>query len=91
MADQERIVAVAIDLDGLVVSLAAPARHHNVFARLSNVVSSAVDYTHMLRQGFLTSGGRFVDRYAAAVIAKAAGQVRGGEPIATCLTSEDLW
>jgi len=39
-------------------------------------------------QGFLTSEGRFVDRYDAAVLAFEAGQT---EILKSCLSSEDLW
>lgn len=39
-------------------------------------------------QGFLTSEGRFVDRYDAAAIAFGAGQTA---TLKGCLSSEDLW
>lgn len=39
-------------------------------------------------QGFITSTGRFVDRYEAAEVAIRAGQVTSH---VSCLSSEDVW
>lgn len=89
----ERIVAVACRFVGpltdspagritLTASLPAPARHHDILWGLGRVQPQD--------QGFLTDRGRFVDRAAAAEIARAAGQAQAliAPPH---LYSEDLW
>jgi hypothetical protein len=90
----ERIVAAAIQYDGLVFSMAPPARHCHVM-RGMHAVGLMKDVTvDMLReQGFLTSLGRYVSREEGADLALAAGQLvgrtkTGGE---RTLYSEDLW
>lgn len=89
----ERIVAAAVWTRGVAVSLAAPARHHNIIHALFNVgLHQRGDDV----EGFLTSIGRFVCRYEALSIALAREQVtpRGHERLANgmqCLFSEDVW
>lgn len=42
-------------------------------------------------EGFITNRDRFVSRYEAAVIAKAANQIISDDFNGTCLYSEDVW
>ena len=93
----EIIVAAAIRVDGILVegyapykvvlSVPRPGRHHHVGWFLG---THGVEHHD---QGFLTSSGRFVDRYEAYAIAEAAGQilVKTGSPRVPTLYSEDLW
>ena len=64
-------------------------RHHNCFttvAMLRGIISKRNTKDEV--QGFLTNENRFVDRYEAAKIALASGQIK--EPIEK-LFSEDVW
>jgi len=89
----EVIVAAAIrHPDGELYALPAPNRHHHVIwmmhednGRNGESSENAAD------QGFLTSYGRFVDRYEGGQIAKAAGQIKVKTGPEHCLFSEDLW
>ena len=85
----ERVVAAAICMkkSGLVISLPAPARHHNVTIA---TVGLGLDIIGEHEQGFLTSEGRFVRRAQARAIATKAGQLTG-EPLSNVFTSEELW
>lgn len=85
----ERIVAAAMQYEGVTLSLPQPARH-------AQVMHSAVYFMTDVQiaaacQGFITSEGRFVNRVQARQIAFMAGQ----EPKSTGgdrdLYSEDLW
>ncbi len=86
----ERIVAAAIQIENITISLPQPARHGHVLA-------CAVDYLSVEPgvgvQGFLTSEGRFVNRIQARQIAHIAGQnpTYSGNPQSPELFSEDLW
>lgn len=90
MGDQERIVAAAIQLAGVTISLPRPARHAQVLW-----CAMDMDLDHFAAcQGFLTSEGRFVNRIQAKHIAHIAGQEQmrpDSERHATQLFSEDLW
>lgn len=90
---KERIIAAAIQVEGMTLSLPLPARH-------GQVISAA----HAMRlpefmimpacQGFLTSTGRFVNRVQAKQIAHMAGQPQlrpESERHDRDLFSEDLW
>lgn len=89
----ERIVAAAIQIEGMTISLPQPARHGHVHM--------ACDAAHIPRevylggtQGFLTSTGRFVNRVMAKHIAHRAGQQQmrpEKERSHRDLYSEDLW
>lgn len=71
----EIIVAAAIQIDGLTMSLPRPARHVHVLRLAVN--RSGEDSNVLIgreKQGFLTSAGRFVGRVEAKRIALAAGQ-----------------
>lgn len=80
-----RIVSAAIINDlGVIFSLPAPKRHHNII----NLLGAPMG----MRQGFLTSEGHFVSREEALKIARDANQIVarcGGDD--TQLFSENLW
>jgi len=78
-----KIIAAAIYQDGVIYSVPAPGRHHDVMVALRSL-------DRPYEQGFLTSTGLFVRRKLAALIAKEAGQItepKWGDQ----LYSEDLW
>ena len=86
----EHIVAAAIQIDGLTLSLPQPARHGQVMhsAEIAGVPTYLINCG---TQGFLTSTGRFVNRVMARHIAHRADQnpkSTGGD---VELFSEDLW
>ena len=90
--DKRKIVAAALRTKaGLVVSLPAPARHHNI---IFYMISEGYIKDEVLASdhGFLTNDGGWVRRQLALRIAKEAGQLLA-EPIAphAGLFSEDLW
>ena len=89
-APGETIVAAAVYYDGLIYSIEAPARHFHI---LHAMVEKDVDdeATHPRYQGFVTNTGRFVDRYEAAKIARAANQLIRQPTPKDMLTSEDVW
>jgi hypothetical protein len=85
----ERIVAAACHYDGLIFSLAQPARHCHVLRSMLIAGLPEKDYA----QGFVTSLGRYVSREEAVSIAYVSGQMQGRtktEP-SYRLFSEDLW
>jgi len=84
----ETIVCAAVLLDGVIWQLPRPARHHHILWALDQVLPGRAIEAH--NQGFMTSGGNYVDREAAAEIALAAAQV-GTLHAPPCLYSEDLW
>lgn len=73
-----------MSLDGVIHSLPAPARHHDILNTHKTLA--------MGQQGFLTNEGRFVTRMEARCIAEQAGQMMrrvGGDD--SRLFSENLW
>lgn len=85
----ERIIAAAIQYQGVALSLPKPARHAQVMHCAEQflpeyAVPAAV-------QGFVTSHGRFVNRVQARQIAYVAGQNPGTTGGHRDLFSEDLW
>lgn len=85
-----RVVAAAVlTSDGLIHSLPAPARHHNVVHRLAEVF----DHPSMDsdEQGFLLSDGTFCRRRAAKIVARNAGQLLERASDLAELFSEDVW
>ena len=89
---KERIIAAAIQIEGVTVSLPLPARHGQVLHAALNMHLP----DHMVTtacQGFLTSTGRFVNRVQAKQIAHMAGQpqMRPESERTKDLYSEDLW
>ena len=99
----ESIVAVAFRLpDGLVLTLPAPNRHHNIIgavdalqipreAKMQLVLSADGEGERLVDQGFLTSAGRYVTREEAMPIARGQGQLIGKPPVPHMLFSEDVW
>jgi hypothetical protein len=87
---KERIVAAAIQCDGLTISLPKPARHCHVLWTALQMMDE--DLVHQSTQGFLTSEGRFVTRIEAKFIAHRAGQkIIRENPHETDAFSEDFW
>jgi hypothetical protein len=83
-----KIVCVAIksEVDGTIISIPRPARHHDVIRLMVQL-----KYPRPIKgeQGFLTNAGEFVNRIEAKDIAFSSGQITSS--IAFTLTSEDLW
>ena len=87
----EKIVAVAFNWNGLIISMPSPARNHHVIA---NMFQSKLpkEISFIKNQGFITNTGRFVNRKEAFHIAKEANQmIADNLGSAECLISEDLW
>lgn len=94
----ERIEAAAVMEKGeLVCFVPRPGRHHDVLRRMAR---AGFPIPIVGTQGFITSAGRFVDRYEARKIAEAAGQIiagridKDGIPYKADhpqLFSEDVW
>ena len=85
----ETILCAAILHGGLIHSVPRPERHHHVIQRMKE---NGLGPHAMLEQGFLTSTGRFVDRYEGMIIAKNSGAFLGkNTPEREDLFSEDLW
>ena len=90
---KERIIAAAIQVEGMTLSLPLPARHGQVLQAALNMHLPDYMVTPAC-QGFLTSTGRFVNRVQAKQIAHMAGQPQlrpEGERHDRDLFSEDLW
>jgi hypothetical protein len=89
----EKIVGAAIrDESGTVHAVAPPGRHHDVIRFM--VSTGYGERVHTGEQGFITSGGEFLAREPALVLALASGQVREDTrpvPGLDELFSEDLW
>lgn len=85
----EKITNAAIIWRGQVIALPRPARHHTIMKAIADTIPTD-EWPVQGEQGFMTSGGRFVGREAAATIALAACQC--SQLIAgPRLFSEDLW
>lgn len=100
------IVAAAVKIGQVVLSMPAPKRHHDVLRGLHALYEDRKRHTHTYEQevqGFLTDTGEFLDRQEAMKHALASGQ---GTPRRTSLLeanpnygyyngpdlySEDLW
>jgi hypothetical protein len=64
-------------------------RHHNCFTTVAMLMGIRKErLTKEVVQGFLTNKDRFVDRYEAAKIALASGQIKEPKEL---LFSEDVW
>lgn len=79
------IVAAAIRVNGLILSLPRPYRHHDIIKHAADLGIEEV----LSDQGFLTSDGEYVDRKVGKAIAIEAGQKFLAERHQ--LFSEDLW
>lgn len=92
-ASRERIIAAAVQVEGVTISLPLPARHGQVLAAM-DAMHLPEYQLHRATQGFLTSTGRFVNRVQAKQIAHMAGQPQlrpEHERHQRDLFSEDLW
>lgn len=82
------IVAVALRLNDLIISMPAPARHHDV----AQAMAAAGIEPHTADQGFLDHRGIYLSRITARIVAGQHNQINkaqmeaGGD-----LFSEDLW
>ncbi len=87
------IIAVALRAENtmyggdLIISAPPPARHFTLLHGMSHYVSAARGW----EQGFITSGGVFVDREEALLIARAYRQIKEKHGPANILFSEDMW
>lgn len=87
--ERERIVAIALDLSGLILSRPAPARHSDLMA-LVDKLGLPTEIIFRSRPGFMTSSGRFVNRVEASKIARSCGQIEKTSAI-TALASQHVW
>jgi len=91
-----KVVAAAVRMpEGLIVSLAQPARHHHIIHTLCHAVPFRSDgkpeYQVACTQGFLLSNGEFAVRAYARIVADKAGQLLPGARKHNDLFSEDVW
>ena len=87
----ETIIAAAIQIDGVTISLPKPARHAQVL-HSAGAMGLPKGLTSSASQGFLTSAGRFVNRVQAKQIAHIAGQpIIRDDPHPRDAFSEDFW
>jgi hypothetical protein len=84
----ETIVAAAVKEGEVVCSVPRPGRHHNVMRAMA---AAGIPIPIVGQQGFVTSEGRFVNRFEARDIARAAGQIIQKTGPADELFSEDVW
>lgn len=91
-ASAEHILGVALydEATGLVWFSYPKARHHNLL-HLTREYGFKADHVAKMKQGFLTTKGRFVDREKALVIAKEANQLIKKTDPPHLLFSEDLF
>ena len=86
-----RIIAAAVRLNGVTLSLPPPARHYHIVNTLTETLGTdGTRYARPDDQGFLTDDARFVGRVDAMVIAREAGQIIKPTTHRE-LFSEDLW
>jgi hypothetical protein len=85
----ETVEAAAIRYRNVVYSVPKPGRHFNVCYVMAK--DHALGPETMHDQGFVTSAGRFVDRYEARRLAEAAGQLVPNAYTLPQLFSEDVW
>lgn len=87
-----RIIAAAVQVNGVTLSLPPPARHYHIVNTLCETVgdAAATRYARPQDQGFLTDAAAFVGREEALRIARDAGQLLKETPHRE-LFSEDLW
>lgn len=87
-----KITHVAIRFNGVIYSLPAPNRHHNVIRHI--VETTGVKYVDSRGddQGFLDEAGNYLARRYALKVARLNGQLRLDRPIIHKeLYSENLW
>lgn len=81
------ICSVAMAIGPMVISLPKPARHDQIYKRLSKDLNAI--YTGQEECGFLDDKGSFLSRLEAYHHAVGCGQIKAGDT--ECLISEDLW
>ncbi len=84
----ELIVCSAIQWEGEVHFIPAPARHIDVVLYMAE---RGFPPKATYSQGFITTAGRFVDRIEAFRLAEQGGQLKGEPKQPPNLYSEDLW
>jgi len=86
-----RILSAAVLYQGVIFSLPAPNRHHNILHAMTAMGLPKISHRE---QGFLTDTGEYIDRKGALEIAQAAGQIIPNETGVLSyigLFSEDVW
>lgn len=93
LASQERLTGCAIMWAGVIWTVPAPGRHHNVIHKIcTESQRDCVPGEDEASQGFITNRNRFVDRREGLLIAMAAGQIlRRTGAADDQLYSEDVW
>lgn len=86
----ERIVAAALKMGEMTISVLPPGRHHTIFWELAKHFPD-IRCPPPNDQGFLTDNGRFIGREEAVEVAKASGQIERPKYQPNQLFSEDLW
>jgi len=90
MYERTKLTHVAIRFRGIVYSLPAPNRHHDVIRKILRETDAT--YVCNDEQGFLDENGTFLNRRQALVSAELLGQLKPGTVIrAGQLFSEDVW
>lgn len=87
----ETVTRAAIRVRGTVYSVPAPGRHHDVILHMRNDVGISAPQDESWEQGFVTSAGRFVDRYEGRKLAEQAGQLLPRAYDVPQLFSEVVW
>lgn len=90
----ERIVAAAVRVRGVTMTMPPPARHYDIVNSLCDTlgIPDSTRYAAPDDQGFITDRARFVGREEAKTIALQAGQLTPSASIHMReLYSEDLW
>lgn len=87
---RETIERAAIFYNDTIYSVPRPGRHHTVIKMMYDD-GFPTEAMALKNQGFVTSAGRFVDRYEGARVARAAGQIIREPTPPDMLTSEDVW
>lgn len=94
------IVSAAIKINGAIISMPRPARHHDILRQIKGLYEygDRPDFTYNVEeQGFLTDEGMFLGRRGAFYHAHDCGQgtpnrrVSPGHYAGDVLFSEDLW
>lgn len=88
----ERIIAAAVRVGKVTLSMPPPARHWTIVNTLCGTLDmpEQTRYARPEDQGFLTDQGRFVSRREAMCIALVARQLKK-PPMLQELFTEDLW
>lgn len=81
------IRSVAMAIGPMIISLPKPARHDQIYKRLSKDLNAI--YTGQEECGFIDDKGNFLSRKEAYYHAIECGQIKAGGT--ECLVSEDLW